>query len=493
MRLDTSLQQRMQQKLILAPRMIQSMEILQLPTMELAEHIEQEWEENPVLGIRDGVKDDEGFEPAKEEKPTDGVEESREINDKYEEFADDWDDDAAEFRVSRSRASLDEEGDRKLDAMQNMPSRPQSLQDYLLEQIGFLEVAPQQELLLRHMIANLDERGHLPPLAEVLATAPIAVDPKEAEATLRILQHMDPPGVGARDLHECLLLQLEPDTPHRDIVRTLILNHLEEVLHNRLPVIHKRTGIDLDTIHEAIEVLRRLNPNPGAGFDSASVPYVTPDVRVEQDEDGAYHVTVVDDYLPDVYIKRGLMERFKNRNIDPKERDYLRKKIQQAQWLIDAIRQRRSTLEKVTRAIVEHQRPFLEKQAEHINPLKMQQIADQIGVHVTTISRAVDDKWVETPRGIYPLKRFFGGGTVTAQGEEVAWELIKSRLTELIHTEDKASPWSDDELVKKLQEAGYPVARRTVTKYRKLLNIPSSRQRKDWSGVAAGRESGALA
>jgi RNA polymerase sigma-54 factor len=295
---------------------------------------------------------------------------------------------------------------------------------------------------------------------------------------------MDPPGVGARDVKECLLLQLEPETPHRDVVRTLILNHLEEVLNNRIPIIHKRTGIDVETIQHAIEALRRLNPKPSTGFDAASVPYVTPDVRVEQDETGHYKVTVIDDYLPDVYIKRSLMERFKNRDLDPKERDYLRRHIQKAQWLIDAIRQRRSTLEKVTRAIVEHQRPFLDKHAEHINPLKMQQIADQIGVHVTTISRAVDDKWVETPRGIFPLKRFFGGGTVTAQGEEVAWELIKSKLTELVHDEDKTNPYSDDELVKKLQESGYPVARRTVTKYRKLLDIPSSRQRKDWTALA---------
>jgi RNA polymerase sigma-54 factor len=485
MRLDTALQQRMQLKQVLTPRLIQSMEILQRPTMELAEHIEQEWEENPVLGIRDGVaKEEETFEPSTEEKTAETAEESREIEDKYEEFADDWDDDRAEFRSSRSRASLDEEGDRKLDAMQNMPSRPQSLQDYLLEQIGFLDITDEEEELLCHYIANLRDNGYLPPLPDVLTTFPQPVAPKDAEKMLRTLQHMDPPGVGARDLRECLLLQLDGETPHREVVRALIQNHLDEVLNNRLPIIHKRTGIDLETIHEAIEALRLLNPNPGAGFDAANVPYVTPDVRVEQDEEQHFTVTVVDDYLPDVYIKKSLRERLKNRNIDPKERDYLRKKIQQAEWLIDAIRQRRSTLEKVTKAIVEHQRPFLEKHAEHINPLKMQQIADQIGVHVTTISRAVDDKWVETPRGIFPLKRFFGGGTITAQGEEVAWELIKSRLTEIINTEDKTNPWSDDELVKKLQEAGYPVARRTITKYRKLLNIPSSRQRKDWSHAA---------
>lgn len=480
MRFDTSLQQRMSMKQILAPRMIQSMEILQLPTMELSEHIEQEWIENPVLGIRDGDKDGTG-EDAPVVEEAEHVEEKKEVASEYEEYADDWDDDRAEFRASRSQGNIDEEGDRKQDAMQNMVSRPQSLQDYLIEQLNFQDLDPNQESLVRHLIANLRDNGFLPDIPSVMSTYPEPVKQQDLEQAIRILQQLEPTGVGARDLKECLLLQLDHETPHRDVVRSLIMNHLDDVMNNRLPLIHKKTGLDLDTVHEAIEVLKKLNPNPGTGFDTASIPYVTPDVRAELKEDGRFEVNVVDDYLPDVFIKRSWLERVKRKDVDTKERDYLRKKIQSAQWLIEAIMQRRSTLKKVTQAIVEHQRPFLEKQVEHIHPLKMQQIADQVGVHVTTISRAVDDKWVETPRGIFPLKRFFGGGTVTSRGEEVAWELIKSKLTELISTEDKANPWSDDELVKKLQEAGYPVARRTVTKYRKLLNIPSSRQRREWA------------
>ena len=479
MRFEPALQQRMSMKQILAPRMIQSMEILQLPTIELAEHIEQEWIENPVLGIKDGDKDGPAEGASSDDMPV--LEEKKEKENEFEEYAEDWDDDRAEFRASRSQGGIDEEGDRKLDAMQNMVSRPQSLQDYLIEQLNFQELPEKQDELIRHLIANLRDNGFLPDVATVMSTYPEPVKPQDVEQAIRTLQQLEPTGIGARNLNECLLLQLEHDTPYRDIVRSLILNHLDDVKNNRLPLIHKKTGLDLETIHEAIKVLGKLNPNPGAGFDTASIPYVTPDVRAELNEDGLFEVKVVDDYLPDVYIKRSWLERVKKKDIDPKERDYLRKKIQSAQWLIEAIMQRRSTLAKVTQAIVEHQRPFLEKQVEHIHPLKMQQIADQVGVHVTTISRAVDDKWVETPRGIFPLKRFFGGGTTTAQGEEVAWELIKSKLTELISSEDKANPLSDDELVKKLQEAGYPVARRTVTKYRKLLNIASSRQRRDWA------------
>jgi RNA polymerase sigma-54 factor len=172
---------------------------------------------------------------------------------------------------------------------------------------------------------------------------------------------------------------------------------------------------------------------------------------------------------------------YRDKATSPKDREYLKRKIQSAQWLLESIEQRRSTLEKVTKAIIHHQKAFLDKGPEYIEPLKMQQIADQVGVHVTTVSRAVDDKWVETPRGIFPLKRFFGGGTQTATGEEVAWETIKQKLLEIIGNEDKSSPLSDEDLVTKLQEASYPVARRTVTKYRKMLRIPSSRERKDWS------------
>jgi RNA polymerase sigma-54 factor len=175
------------------------------------------------------------------------------------------------------------------------------------------------------------------------------------------------------------------------------------------------------------------------------------------------------------------MELYRDKGADPRAKEYLKKKIQAAQWLMESIEQRRNTLEKVTRAIIQHQRSFLDRGPEFIEPLKMQQIADQVGVHVTTVSRAVDDKWVQTPRGIFPLKRFFGGGTQTATGEEVAWETIKQKLLEIIDKEDKSNPLSDEELVTKLQESGYPVARRTVTKYRKMLSIPSSRQRKDWT------------
>jgi RNA polymerase sigma-54 factor len=234
-------------------------------------------------------------------------------------------------------------------------------------------------------------------------------------------------------------------------------------------------------IHEAIEVLKHLNPRPGSQFSANNIQYVTPDIIVEKNEQGEYDVRLVDDWIPNIYISRRYFDMLRDKHSDEKAREFLQRKIQSAKWLIDAIEQRRSTLIKVTKAIIKHQRAFLDRGPEFIEPLKMQQIADMVGVHVTTVSRAVDDKWVQTPRGIFPLKRFFGGGTQTATGEDVAWETIKQKLLDIIANEDKAEPLSDEDLVTKLMESGFPVARRTVTKYRKMLGIQSSRQRKVWA------------
>lgn len=494
MRLDTSMHQRMDQRMILAPRMIQSMEILQLPIMALQERIQQELQENPVLELKEQTPEEQTAEEEAEtaeaeatkaaegelviEEPGDELDFNR-----LDALSRDWEDHFnEEHRPSRN--GLDEEGDKKHDAMQNMPSRPQSLHEYLNDQLGFLELEPNLVRLLRFIITHIDDSGFLRiPLDDIARGYDRPLTPAEVEEALKFIQKLDPPGIGARTIEECLLLQVTNDTPHRDVVRALI-PHLEDIAHNRLPVIQRRTGFDLQTIKEAIEVIRHLNVRPGSLFHAENIPYVVPDIVVERTEDGDYTVRLLDDWTPNIYISRKYIDLYRDKGADPKAKEYLKRKIQAAQWLMDSIEQRRGTLEKVTRAIIQHQRAFLDRGPEHIEPLKMQQIADQVGVHVTTVSRAVDDKWVQTPRGIFPLKRFFGGGTQTASGEEVAWETIKQKLLEIIDREDKSNPLSDEDLVIKLQEAGYPVARRTVTKYRKMLNIPSSRQRKDWTACA---------
>jgi RNA polymerase sigma-54 factor len=498
----------------LAPRMIQSMEILQMPIMDLQERIQQELTENPVLELREPSVDDVDFEaPPPEDNRDPGAKElvsdlNNELDfDRLDALSRDWEDTFnEEHRPSRN--GVDEETDRKHDAMQNMASRPQSLQDYLNDQLSFLDMHEEQRRLVRHVIEHLDDNGFLsvpdntdpeyqkiliepqyrptrpwrrrvPSLAEIAANYDVVVTPEQVEEALYAVQKLDPPGVGARDLKECLLLQVSPETPHRDLVRRMILEHLEDIPHNRLPAIERNTGADLTTIKEAIEIIKHFNPKPGAGFTAENIPFVVPDIQVERDEEGKYQIKLLDDWLPSVYISKRYIELYKDKGADPKMREYLKRKIQSAQWLQESIEQRRNTLEKVTRAIIEHQKMFLEKGPEYIQPLKMQQIADQVHVHVTTVSRAVDDKWVQTPRGIFPLKRFFGGGKKVGD-EEIAWEVMKQKLLEIIDQEDKSNPLSDEELVDRMNAAGYPVKRRTITKYRQLANIPSSRERKDW-------------
>jgi RNA polymerase sigma-54 factor len=513
----------MSQVQIMAPRMIQSMEILQMPIMDLQERIQQELDDNPVLELTEPAEETDFEEPeaaaAEERDPGAGelvIEDSgsNELDfDRLDALSKDWGDILnEEHRPSRN--GIDEEMDRKHDAMQNMASKPQSLQDYLIDQLGFVDMPAEQVRLIRHVIAHIDENGFLsipdetdkeyrkllsdpdykpdrplrrrvPALVEIAASFDEPVTTEQVEEALHAVQKLDPPGVGARDLKECLLLQLNADTPHRDLVRLLILEHLEDIPHNRLPAIERNTGYDLATIKEAIEVIKHLNPRPGAGFTAENIPYVVPDIAVERNEDGTYDIKLLDDWLPNVYVNQRYIDLVKDKGSDPKMREYLKVRIQRALWLKESIEQRRNTLEKVTRAIIEHQKQFLEKGPEHIMPLKMQQIADKVGVHVTTVSRAVDDKWVQTPRGIFPLKRFFGGGK-TVGGEEIAWEVMKQKLLEIIDQEDKSNPLSDEELVERMNAAGYPVKRRTITKYRQMAGIPSSRERKDWAAVKKG-------
>ena len=212
------------------------------------------------------------------------------------------------------------------------------------------------------------------------------------------------------------------------------------------------------------------------------MPSVTPDVFLEKDDHGRYEVRLESGELPSLSVSpyyRKLLQRASG--ADAETREYIKRKVNSAQWLIEAIEQRRSTLTRVSQAIVDHQTRFLDDGPEAIEPLKMQQIADKVGVHVTTVSRAVDDKWIQTPRGIFPLKRFFVGGTTGADGEDIAWDRVRLKLQEIVDNEDKTKPLSDDALVEELGKHGIKVARRTVTKYRKAMNIPSSRQRRDWS------------
>lgn len=495
--LGMGMQASMRPELGLSKRMMMSMKVLVMPLTELLERVETELQENPFLEQREAKAD----EPTAEaEFNPDGVLKHDDTGDvefaRLDEINRDWQDHFdAENRPSR--AALAESSDRKQEVMQNIPVASESLQDHLVDQLGYLDLDPDLRARAEYVISHLDDNGYLirhdpdtnklaPVTVAELAVAypprPAAAD--EMEEAVEVVQELEPRGVGARDTKECLLLQVTDDTPHADLVRALVRDHLEDVAFNRLPVIQKKTGCDYETIREAIEELRHLNPKPGSQFSSETTQFVVPDVVVERTDDDGFAIRLTDDWLPTVYVSKRYQGVMKDRAQPKPVRAKLREQFQSAKWLLTAIEQRRNTLLKVTKAIIEHQRAFLDKGPEHIQPLKMEQIAEVVGVHVTTVSRAVDDKWVQTPRGLFPLRRFFGGGRQnTLTGEDVAWETVKQKLLEIIGGEDKKAPLSDEDIVERFQQAGLKVARRTVTKYREALKIPSSRQRRDWTAA----------
>lgn len=497
MQLNISQQMKMSQQMKLAPRMIQSMEILQLPLMALQERIEQELEENVCLEAREKSQDDttdterdreierareEATDPSPDEKElVAGGDDNNESDfERLLEMSDQWTDENLYSSSSASSNQIDQAGDRQHDLMSNTVSRPQSLHEYLLEQFRFFTCDEHVRDFGEYLIQNLDENGRLQStLAEIAEVYGRRVDMEDAQKALAMIQRLEPAGVGARDYKECLLLQLQADTPYRDVLNTLITSHMDDLRQNRLPAVARKTGYSLDVIKAALEELSHLSPWPGKGFAEPTVQRVTPDLSVEKDDEGRWVVTLLDEYTPELRISRKYVKMLRG-NPDAKTKEYIKRKIESAKWLIDSIEQRFTTVKRVAQAVVDFQTDFLDNGPDHIQPLNMQQVADVVEVHVTTVSRAVADKWILTPRGMFPLKRFFGGGTTTSDGEEVAWDIIRLKLEEIIDGEDKSSPLSDDRLVEQLSEAGYKLARRTVTKYRKNLGIPSSRQRREY-------------
>ena len=488
----------------LAPRMIQSMEILQLNMMALNERIDQELVENVTLEMVDKNQDQPTAEADAVVKPDDPATE-RELNKDVEErelvtdsdknnesdferlleISSDWPEDNVSFGGAKPSANqVSDSMDRQHDAMANMLARPQSIHEYLLEQFSFASVEEPLRQFGEYLIQHLDHNGRLQSLlAEICQQFNRVYDQsisnEQSEEVLGMIQSLDPPGVGARDHSEMLLLQITDRMPFYEVMRVLVRDHLEDIAFNRLPIIQRATGYSIDMIKVGIEQIQTLNPYPGRGFEQRPVQRVTPDLALEKDDKGNYVVRLLDEYVPELRISQRYVKMLQE-NPTQETRDWIKKKVESARWLIESIEQRYSTVKKVAQQIIDHQTEFLEKGPEHIAPLKMQQIADRVGVHVTTVSRAVDEKWIQTPRGLFPLKRFFGGGTQTASGEEVAWDTIRIKLQELIDEENKAKPLSDDALVEALAKQGLTLARRTITKYRKQMGIPSSRQRREY-------------
>ncbi|MCX5658945.1 MAG: RNA polymerase sigma-54 factor [Planctomycetota bacterium] len=434
-----------------------------------------------------------------------------------EEYGDSWEsnpyDSGDSFRPARDTG----EPDKKLEAIANTASRPQSLADQLLEQWVMVEAPPAVAKAGEYLIGFIDDDGYLrTPRETLLAQAPADIAAEEIDAALPLLQQsLEPVGIAARDLRECLLIQIDSkihaanllaqlrggagnarDEDDEDsdghsggasgggdsdfsIERRIVSDFLKDVEVNRLPRIAKALGVDVERIKEALGNLRQFHPHPGRLLVNEQPRAIIPDAIVEFDEENdCYIARLFNGRLPAVHISPQYLKLAKDAQVDRKTRDFVGNNIRTARWLLDAIQQRQHTLLRVINVVLEAQREFFDLGPQSLKPLPMTQVADQLGIHVATVSRAVSGKYIQTPRGIFPLRMFFSGGAETAGGESMSWAAMKAKVQEIIDAEDKANPLSDDELVIKLKEAGIDIARRTIAKYRSELKIPTARQRR---------------
>lgn len=482
MKQTLGLQVRQEQRLTLAPQMIQRIEILQLPLLALQERIDQELEENPVLELKAETEEEEHGRAETETVEASEQAEDSQTDDEILQKANRLDDEWYEYfsQSTRPRRDYSDEKDPKLEALENTPAPTISLHEHLMNQLSMSSLTGKARKAAEFLIANIDSNGYLRcSLEDVPKNVPGATI-ADAEKALNTIQEMEPPGVGARDLVECLLLQLDERDPNYELLRDLVENHLEDVEKNKLPDIAKSLNTDIETVKELIHQVATLNPHPGRLYDSEPTRYVVPDITVER-RDGEFVIIPHDDTIPQLRISRMYRQMLSDKRTDPNTRDFIQKRVQSAQWLIDSIEQRKETLYRVTKAIVEHQKDFLEHGPGHLKPLKMQEIADKVHVHVSTVSRAISGKYIQTPQGVFEMKTFFTGGKATDEGEVESWDAVREKLKEIIENEDKRNPYSDEELVRKLkEETGMEIARRTIAKYRKHLRIPSSRKRKQY-------------
>jgi RNA polymerase sigma-54 factor len=488
MKMSMTGQMRMEQRMKLAPRMIQSMEILQLPLLVLQERIDQELNSNPVLEPVESPID------SSQQQSDDSANEKdlvvNQDNNKVDDFQrlEDLDDDFREYTHRGGPLQVygrSDESDKKLEAMKNTAAQPISLHEYLVEQWGLVEVEPPVKKAGRLIIDYIDEKGYLSARLEQLHNKEKNdFNLEHLKQALSLIQKLDPPGVGARDLKESLLLQMQQSSDDFDFESRLVAEYMDELLENRLPEIAKKMNCGIERIYEAISRLSKLDTSPGLQVGPASNHPITAEIIVEPNEDGTdYSVRLASDRLPSLRISNFYRKLVKNPKADEKTRQFLKNNIRSAQWFIDAISQRRDTLLRVAKSVVANQKEFFDKGKLFLKPLPMSKIADELGIHIATVSRAVAGKYMQSPQGILPLRRFFAGGIQTEDGESRSWHAVRAKLQQIVEQEDKTKPLSDDEIRKKMAEAGFNnIARRTVAKYRRLLNIPTARFRKKYLG-----------
>ena len=480
MALKQQLAQRLEQRL--SPQQIQLMKLLQVPTMELDQRIKQEIEENPAL--EEGIDYEEEDYEAQEDDYND---DENVIEFDLSEY---MDDESPDYKTQVSNYSKDDE-DRVVPL-----SGEQSFQDKLLEQLHLLDLDDIQFSIADVIIGNLDESGYLNrtiyALVDDLAFASnIYVTEKEVEAILKLVQELDPPGVGARDLRECLLLQL--DRVHdgditRFTAKKIVQNHFDEFIKKHYTKISEKLEIEEADLKDAIDVILKLNPKPGGSMKESTKPLqqVTPDFTVYELE-GQLELSINGRNAPDLKVSReyenmmrSYAEGSKVSKTDKEALTFVKQKLDNAKWFIDAIKQRQQTLLLTMNAIMNYQRKyFLTGDETNLRPMILKDISELVGLDISTVSRVANSKYVQTNYGVFPLKYFFSESLAKENGEEVSTREVKKILLDAIEVEDKRNPLTDDQLVVVLKEKGYGIARRTIAKYREQLNVPVARLRKE--------------
>lgn len=455
MQLNQSQIQKLSQELKLTPQQILQSTILQLTTLSLEARIMKELEQNPVLEEDESAKDKE---EEKEEKEDDI----------------DWD----EILPQNDDFKPKQEYDHSKEERKYVQPDTIGFVDELLEQLKLLNLSENENRIAMEIIWNLDEKGYLTlPVENIAMTLSETVD--KVETVLEQVQSFDPLGIGARDLRECLLIQLRHTEGSSRDARTILRDHFEDFANRRFEKIIKQLGWSKDRLSEAQEEIIKLNPKPGNAIDDQESGYITPDLIVKK-MDGKFIVEINDSRVPELRLNSSYLQMLNKKNkVDKNTKSYLKKKVDMANWFIQAIHQRRITMIRVMEAIIERQKDFFEDNSQPLTPMILKDIAEAVKMDISTISRVSNGKYVQLYSGVYELKFFFNEGMTDSDGNEVSTRIIKNKLQEIVDEEDKSKPYSDEYLSARLKQEGFPVARRTIAKYRKQLNIPVARLRKE--------------
>jgi len=463
--------------MVLAPQLRHSLKILQVAALDLRQTIAEELQTNPVLEElpMDGVS----IEQMDSDGSPDGVDQREEMafDNEFEVLAKMGEDfsDSIDYGGEAEPFST-EAAERRQHFFDSLVGET-SLLEHLMEQARLADIPNTVREAIRYLVGSLDNKGFLTsPLAEIVETS--GFPPDTLHDAKRSLNYFDPVGIGAQDLKECLLIQLSAKGRGHSVAARIIRDHFDLLIRRRLPDISRKLGLSVETIQEAIEDIGTLDPAPGSRFAEDTNRIVVPDVTVEKVGD-EWQITLNNDYIPRVRLSRAYRDLIAKGTLSPQERTYLREKMRAGKFLINSIEQRQQTIERITREILRVQLDFFEEGVSRLKPLTMTQVADTVGVHETTVSRALANKFIRTPHGVFEMKYFFTPGYHSDAGESISNTSVKDKIKALVEEEDPAKPLSDQEMVRLLTEKGIPIARRTVAKYRGELGIlPSNLRRR---------------